>query len=130
MMLDGSETALLVREGHSVHPTRQEMPHTHYIAPMPGGTHLAVCDLGTDSIAVYDRGRAVMTGVCDVDNFNENEINMMTAQGYLTLRGSDLHIRRLDPERGEVEVEGTVLGMAYAEPVQRPAGGFLSRLFG
>ena len=61
MMLDGSETALLVREGHSVHPTRQEMPHTHYIAPMPGGTYLAVCDLGTDSIAVYDRDLTVVS---------------------------------------------------------------------
>lgn len=55
MMLDGSDTRLTVHEGHGVHPDRQEMAHTHYIAPMPGGTYLAVCDLGLDRIFVYDR---------------------------------------------------------------------------
>ena len=42
--------------GHSVHPTRQEGPHTHCIVPTPDGQYLAVCDLGLDKIILYDRG--------------------------------------------------------------------------
>ena len=52
--LDGM-TALVTHEGHGVRPDRQEMPHTHFIAPLPGEQYLAVCDLGLDRVFVYDR---------------------------------------------------------------------------
>ena len=55
MPLDGGETVLITHAGHGVCPARQEMPHTHFIAPMPGGQYLAVCDLGLDRVFVYDR---------------------------------------------------------------------------
>ncbi|MBE6657663.1 MAG: lactonase family protein [Ruminococcaceae bacterium] len=55
MPLDGGEPVLITHEGHGIRPDRQEMPHTHFIAPMPGGSCLAVCDLGLDQVFVYDR---------------------------------------------------------------------------
>ena len=55
MPLDGTSTVLVTHEGHGMDPVRQEMPHTHYIAPMPGDRYLAVCDLGLDRVFVYDR---------------------------------------------------------------------------
>ena len=84
---------------------------------------------GDHRVAIENRKRAVITGVMDVDNFNESEINMVTALGYLTLSGSDLHIQRLNLEEGEVAVEGSILGLAYAEPAQAQSGRFLHRLF-
>ena len=54
MPLDGSAVTTVTHEGKSVHPTRQEKPHTHYIAPTPDGKYLAVTDLGLDKIFVYD----------------------------------------------------------------------------
>ena len=42
------------RQGRSVHPTRQTEPHTHFIDKTPDG-YLAVCDLGTDALAFYDK---------------------------------------------------------------------------
>ena len=53
--LDGSPSTLLTHEGHGIRPDRQEMAHTHFIAPMPGDRYLAVCDLGLDRVFVYDR---------------------------------------------------------------------------
>ena len=53
--LDGTPTTLVTHEGHGIRPDRQEMAHTHYIAPMPGDRYLAVCDLGLDRVFVYDR---------------------------------------------------------------------------
>lgn len=35
---------------------RQDGPHAHVVAPAPGGEHLLVCDLGTDTIRRYRRG--------------------------------------------------------------------------
>ena len=52
--LDGTPAVLVTHEGHGVDPARQEMPHTHYIAPMPGDRYLAVCDLGLDRVFIYD----------------------------------------------------------------------------
>ena len=42
------------RTGKSVHPTRQTEPHTHFVDKTPDG-YLAVCDLGTDALAFYDK---------------------------------------------------------------------------
>lgn len=42
------------RKGKSVHATRQTEPHTHFVDKTPDG-YLAVCDLGTDALAFYDK---------------------------------------------------------------------------
>jgi 6-phosphogluconolactonase (cycloisomerase 2 family) len=42
------------RQGKSVHITRQTEPHTHFVDKTPDG-YLAVCDLGTDTLAFYDK---------------------------------------------------------------------------
>ncbi len=44
---------VVTRTGKSVHATRQTEPHTHFVGRLPDG-NLAVTDLGTDSLAVYD----------------------------------------------------------------------------
>ena len=42
------------RVGKSVNIFRQAEPHTHFIGQTPDG-YFAVCDLGTDTLAVYDK---------------------------------------------------------------------------
>jgi 6-phosphogluconolactonase len=42
------------RYGKGTHPTRQTEPHTHFVDKTPDGC-LAVCDLGTDTLAFYDK---------------------------------------------------------------------------
>ncbi len=41
--------------GHSLHPTRQEAPHTHFVTSSPDGKYILCADLGVDTIFVYDR---------------------------------------------------------------------------
>ncbi len=45
---------LVVHEGKGVDPDRQEMAHTHFIWPTYDG-HLLCCDLGLDTVFVYDK---------------------------------------------------------------------------
>lgn len=52
-IVKNGETVCL-REGNSVHPTRQTSPHTHFVHETPDG-YLLVCDLGTDALAVCDK---------------------------------------------------------------------------
>ena len=46
---------LVQHHGRSVHPTRQEKEHSHFIHPTPDGKYLLVCDLGMDAVITYDK---------------------------------------------------------------------------
>jgi len=50
----GSLTSLLPYDGHSVNERRQERSHAHMICPAPTGKSIVTCDLGTDTLRIYD----------------------------------------------------------------------------
>ena len=80
------------------------------------------------NVILEDRKRLTVTGVSDVDSFDEQTIVVYTGMGELTLRGNGLHISRLNTETGELNVTGTVYAMAYTD--ERSKGdGMFSRLF-
>jgi sporulation protein YabP len=82
------------------------------------------------AIHIENRERAVVSGVEDVDNFNEEEVNFQTESGYVTLTGNDLHITRLNLEEGQLIIEGIINGVAYSGSAeQNEGGGFFSKLF-
>ena len=75
-----------------------------------------------------NRAKAVLTGVDDVDSFNEAEVNLITEAGYVTITGKDLHISHLSLEEGQLVVEGEIAGIAYTDSIVQE-GGLFSRLF-
>jgi len=80
------------------------------------------------SIQLDNRSRAALTGVEDVDSFNEAEVNLVTEAGFVTITGQQLHISHLSLEDGQLVVEGEISGIVYADNVARE-GGLFSRLF-
>ena len=71
-----------------------------------------------------------MTGVCDVDSYDERVLTVRTTQGLLTLEGGGFHVKRLSLEDGELLLEGEISALYYEdEPHAASQGGFLSRLF-
>ncbi len=77
------------------------------------------------------RGRQSLTvsGVEDVERFDENCIVMSTCVGALIINGEDLHIGKLSLDGGELHVDGRIDAVTYEDqPAQR--GSLLSRLFG
>ena len=87
--------------------TAQPMPHT---------------------LTIDSRERAVVTGVSDVDCFNEALIVLSTSLGTMTISGSSLNISRLNQEDGRLIVDGEFDAIEYSGRKNRPAGGFFSRL--
>lgn len=77
------------------------------------------------------RQAAAVTGVEDVISFDEKEILLQTPYGRMTVKGEGLHVKRLDLEKGEADLEGQISGVLYssAGAPDSPGGGFLSRLF-
>ena len=80
------------------------------------------------SVSMDDRGRLNVTGVDDVESFDEATIVMNTSQGNLIVRGSGLHIGKISLDVGEIKVEGMITDLNYEEKAH--TGGFWSRLFG
>ena len=65
-----------------------------------------------------------------VKSFDENEVLLVTVCGVLTIRGKELHVGRLELEKGEADIEGSIDSLVYTEhgPLQKK-GSALARLF-
>ena len=80
-------------------------------------------------IELSGRESLTVSGVEDVDRFDETEIVMNTSLGVLVVTGDSLHIGKLSLDGGELHVDGHIDSLSY-EDADRPSGGLLSRLFG
>ncbi|MGN0179009.1 MAG: YabP/YqfC family sporulation protein [Monoglobaceae bacterium] len=82
-------------------------------------------------LVLNDRHLLTVSGIVDVDNFDETKIEARTELGGLIIEGDGLHIVRLMLENGELIVEGNIGGVAYVETPTggyTHNGGFLSKL--
>ena len=76
------------------------------------------------------REKLTVSGVEDVERFDENAIVMSTCAGTLIVTGEGLHIGKLTLEGGELNVEGRIDSLEYEDTEPRSSsGGFFSRLF-
>ena len=75
------------------------------------------------------RERLTVSGVEDVERFDETGIVMSTSAGTLVITGEDLHIGKLSLDGGELHVEGRIDAISY-EDGGEARGGFFHRLFG
>ena len=80
-------------------------------------------------VTLEGRERLIVSGVEDVDRFDEAEIVMNTAAGTLVVTGEGLHIDKLSLDGGELHVDGRVDTLSY-EDAAVPRGSLLARLFG
>ncbi len=81
------------------------------------------------NIILEDRRMLTVSGVSDVDSFDEQTVMLYTELGELTIRGSDLHMNKLNVETGEVYIEGNISSLSYQEEAPRSSGGFMGKLF-
>ena len=80
-------------------------------------------------LELVGRERLVVSGVEDVDRFDETGIVMSTTAGTLVVTGEDLHIGKLSLDGGELHVDGRIDSVTYEDQGQS-RGGFFSCLFG
>ena len=79
-------------------------------------------------LELISRERLSVSGVEDVERFDETGIVMSTSAGTLIITGEALHIGKLSLDGGELFVDGRIDSLSYEDqgPVR---GGFLQRLF-
>lgn len=79
-------------------------------------------------IILEEREQLSVSGVEEVESFDENIIVMYTSRGALVVRGEGLHIEKLSLDGGDLKVEGEIDSLTY-EDDRREKGGLLARLF-
>lgn len=88
--------------------------------PRPGMPHQVVLE---------NREQLMISGVEEVESFDESSIMLSTAHGGLEVQGEGLHIEKLSLDGGDLKVEGLINALIY-EPQGRERGSLLSRLLG
>ena len=82
-------------------------------------------------VNLWNRNKGTITGVKDVVSFDVAEIILETELGMLSIKGNDLHVKRLTVEKGEVEIDGNIDGFQYTDHKEKNVSGdgLLSRMF-
>ena len=81
------------------------------------------------NIILEDRRNLMVSGVSDVDSFDEESVILFTELGELTIHGENLHMNKLNVETGEVTIEGDIDSISYRDDAGRGSGSFIGRLF-
>ena len=86
---------------------------------------------GRHHISIDRRERVVMTGVVEVISFDDETIVCETEMGALVLKGSNLHVNRLNLDDGELEIDGEIENIGYVDDMLtgRGKGSLLSKIF-
>ena len=68
------------------------------------------------TILIEGKRRMRITGVTDVESFQEDELTVLTKVGALTVWGEGLKLGKLNPEDGQVLLEGDINTVEYEQP--------------
>lgn len=80
------------------------------------------------NLRLEGRNKLSLTGVTDVESFDETAAVLETAMGTLVVRGTGLHVEQLNLEAGELKLSGEVDSLGYEQRASSQ-GSFLGRLF-
>lgn len=82
------------------------------------------------TVKINNRKELEITGVKEVDSFDNEEFLLETNMGYLIVRGQNLQLQNLDVGEGLVTINGKIYELSYVdEHQQEKAKGFFSKLF-
>lgn len=86
--------------------------------------------LGKHNVLMENREHVSLTGVVDVLSFDEEGIIADTEQGMIVIKGSNLHVGKLNLEDGQLSVDGFVESIDYTDgQLGKGKGSFLGRIF-
>lgn len=81
-------------------------------------------------LMLENRKKLHLTGVTDVDSFDEDGIVLITVMGMLTVNGSQLHINKFNVDSTELVIEGEINKLEYKDGYgSKSQGGLLTKIF-
>ena len=82
------------------------------------------------NIVLENREKMSVSGVSDVDTFDENKIVLFIPDDTIIIEGEDLHIQKLDVSSGELTIEGEIYSFCYTGSASSSKGskGFFKKM--
>lgn len=80
-------------------------------------------------LVMIERKRLEISGVSDVISVDVNEASLDTLVGNLTIKGTNLHVKRLNLEKGELDMEGDIDSVIYMKSTKDKKASVISRIF-
>ena len=80
------------------------------------------------NIILEDRKKLVLSGILEVESFEEDSVELKTSKGELTIRGEGLKMESFISETGDLIINGNIYAFIYLNDSTKKQG-FLSRLF-
>ena len=78
-------------------------------------------------VVIEERKSLTVSGVEDVERFDETTIVLSTSKGTMVVTGENLHIEKLSLDGGDLK-EGDVDAVTYEDDGGGARGGFFARL--
>ena len=81
------------------------------------------------SLTLDSRKKLKLSGITDVESFDENEVRLSTSLGEMTVEGDGLHIEKLTLDSGDLLITGNISCLRY-EDSQTVRRGLFARFSG
>ncbi len=81
------------------------------------------------TLILDNRKILTLSGISNVDSFDEGSVVAYTDIGELSIKGNNLHIAKLNLDTGEMVLDGEIVSMVYSNNQNVSSKGILSRLF-
>ncbi len=81
------------------------------------------------NIILENRKNLSISGITDVDSFDEKAICLYTQLGELTIQGRELHIDSMSVETGDMTITGDIWAVVYGDKERKGPLSALGRLF-
>ena len=86
-------------------------------------------DFKAQNILVENRNKVTITGVEQVESFNENTIILITVKGGMTIKGEGLNVGKLNLDDGNVKIDGIINGIIYNDKDSSQKGSLIGKIF-
>ena len=86
-------------------------------------------DTAIHRVVMEGRQSLRVSGVEDVESFDDDTVVIYTVDGTMTVKGMDFRINKLNVEDGELEIDGDVDSILYSDSRKEEHGGFFGRIF-
>ena len=81
------------------------------------------------NMILENRKSLSISGITDVDSFDEREIILYTQLGELTIQGRELHIDAMSVETGDMTITGDIWALVYGDKDKKGPISALGKLF-
>lgn len=80
------------------------------------------------NIIIEGRSKMILSGILDVESFEEDNVALKTTGGNLTIRGNNMRMESYLSEVGDLVIYGNFYALVYLDDSVKKEG-FISRIF-